>query len=830
MSIDAFRLSPADLRPRTDAGSIGIDSTEHAAPLDHIIGQERAVRAIEFGVEMPGEQYNIAVVGPPGSGRSSVANLYLRQQACHRPVPRQWCYVNNFDDPRRPIAVSTPPGQATVLRDEMDEFLAQLREDIPRTFDGDPFSERRREITLQFETRQQQMMQDLETYLQERGFTLMRSQMGLHIAPVVKGEVLSSEAYDQLDAETKQRLEGYRPELAEKFENTMRQTRDMDRERRQALERVRDELVGFVVDQLMVDVRTKFADSPKILSYLAAVRKDVIQNADEFLPDQQEQQPALPFLQRRGDDQGWFSRYAVNVLAEPGTDGCAPVIIEDNPTYQNLIGRIEFRAEFGAMATDFTQIRAGALHRANGGYLVLEARDLLSQAMAWDGLKRALKTREIRVESINQFYGMVSTTTLEPEPIPLQVKVVIISDEYLYQLLSTADEDFRETFRVKAEFRSTMPRDAQAVRDYASFIGDTCREQGLHHLDAGAVAVVVDESARAADDQHKLSTRMSTVVDLVRQSSFWAERAGHALVTAEDVARAVGEQTYRLSNVAERFVERIGEGVVLIATDGAQVGQVNGLSVVGMSDFQFGIPSRVTARTFLGRAGVVSIDREVKMSGPIHDKGQLILSAWLGSRFAQKAPLSVSATLTFEQSYGGIEGDSASSTELYALLSSLSGVALKQNIAVTGSVNQAGVVQAIGGANNKIEGFYDVCKALGLTGDQGVMIPRSNVRHLMLRDDVVKAVEENRFHIYAVSTIEEGIELLSGVAAGEADAEGTYPPESVFGRVQARLAEYTRLSKEKPAGDGDREAGNERAEAAEENPPAPGTPAGEASA
>ncbi len=791
-------LSVEQLRLRTDPASIGIDSTEAAPPLDHIIGQERAVRSIEFGVEMPGEQYNIAVVGPPGTGRSRVTQQFLREQACRQRVPDQWCYVNNFEDPLRPKAISTPSGRASALRKEMEELVKQLREDIPRTLEGDLYAERRREITLAFQERQQTLMQDLEQYVQERGFTLIRSQMGLHIAPVVEGEPLSSESYEQLDPETRERLESYRPALTEKFENTMRQTRDLDRQRRQALEEVRNELVGFVVDQLIGDIRAMFEDCPEILDFLTAVRNDVVENADQFAADQQqEQQTPMPFMPRRAQSEGWFNRYSVNVLSEPDADNCAPVVIEDNPIYQNLLGRIEFRAEFGAMVTDFTQIRAGALHRANGGYLVLDARNLLMQGLAWDALKRALRNREIKVESIGQFYGLVSTSTLEPEPIPLQVKVVMIGEEWLYQLLNLADEDFRKEFKVKAEFHSTMPRTAEAVREYASFIGDKVRNDNLRHFDAGAIAQVVEEASRMADDQEKLTARMAHVEDLVRQSAYWAERAGHPMVTAEDVGRAVGEQIYRLSHMAERFVERIDEGVVLINTDGAVAGQVNGLSVISLSDFQFGIPSRVTARTFLGKAGVVSIDREVKMSGPIHDKGQLILSAWLASRFAQQAPLSMSATLTFEQSYGGIEGDSASSTELYALLSSLSGVPLKQSIAVTGSVNQAGQVQAIGGANAKIEGFYDVCKAQGLTGDQGVMIPRSNMRHLMLRSDVLHAVEEGRFRVYAVSTIEEGIEVLTGVPAGEADDEGRYPADTVFGRVQERLDEYNRLSKQK---------------------------------
>jgi len=796
MNCKDYELGIKQLRRRTDPATLGFKSTEETLPLEHIIGQERAVRAIDFGIHMPGNKYHIVVVGPPGSGRTSVVKQFLDAQARSRPCPNEWCYVHNFDDPGRPRALRAPAGRAAILRREMKELVSRIKEDIPRTLEGELYEQRRREITLEYQNKQQALLEELQKSVNERGFALIQSQMGLHIAPVVDGKALTSEQYDQLDPEARQRLESHRPELTEQFDKTMRITRQLDRERRRALQQITYELIGFVVDQLMADTRAQFQDCPKILEYLDAVRRDLVAHADEYMPQQAAQPSLIPDPRAIRDE--WSKRYQINVLSSSNPEGCAPVVVEDNPTYQNLIGRIEHRAEFGAMLTDFTHIRAGALHRANGGYLIVEAKDLLSNPLAWHGLKRALHNQEIKIEEIAQFYGLVSTVRLEPEPIPLDVKVVIIAEEWLYQALNTADEDFRDQFKVKAEFHTTMPRTPDTTQDLTRFIGDTCRRQGLRHFDAPAVARIVEEASRLADDQEKLTTRLAVIQEIVEQGAFWAAQAKHALVTAEDVDRAVGERRYRLAHIAERYADRIEEGVVLINTTGSVVGQVNGLSVLQLPHFAFGIPSRVTARTFAGKAGVVSIDREVKMSGPIHDKGQLILSAWLASRFAQERPLTMSATLTFEQSYSGIEGDSASSTELYALLSSLSGIPLKQNLAVTGSINQAGEIQAIGGVNAKVEGFFDVCKRRGLTGDQGVLMPAANVRHLMLRQDIVEAADQGQFHVYAVSTVEEGIELLTDTPVGEPDEDGHYPENSVFGKVHARLAEYAARSEKRP--------------------------------
>jgi len=783
-----LELTPEQLRLKSAPSMFSFKSTAEIQPLDRVIGQERAVRAIDFGVDMPSYGYNIFAVGPAGSGRTTAVRQFLGRRALLRPVPSDWCYVYNFQDPRRPRAVDLPPGRAMELRDQMDKALQQLRAEIPRAFEGEYFEERRREIGLSLQRKQQELLRGLEAYLNERGFALVRTQMGLGIIPMLDGKVLSPEDYEALDPEIKTRFESTRPELQERYDKTMRQTRELDRKGKQEIDNITQELAGFVVDQVLGYLKEGYANCPEVLAYLDAVRGDVIKHVSDFMPSSEEEK--VPFFLARGGGDRDLKRYQVNVLTEKAECECAPVVIEDNPTYHNLVGRIEHRAEFGAMVTDFTQIRPGALHRANGGYLVVEAKNLLANPSAWDGLKRALRNREIKIEEMARFYGLVATATLEPEPIPLDVKVVIIGDARLYHLLYTLDEDFRELFKVKAEFTGTMPRDEQACLDYAALVGDLCRREGLGHFAPSAVARLIDEAARLANDQHKLTTHFADVADLVREAVFWARHADHELVVADDVRKAIDERTHRLNRAAERYVETIQEGVILIDTEGEQVGQVNGLSVIQLANFEFGLPSRVTAKTFAGRAGVVSIDREVKMSGPIHDKGQLILASCLASRFAQQKALSMSGSLTFEQSYSGVEGDSASSTELYALLSSLSEVPIRQDLAVTGSVNQFGQVQAIGGANAKIEGFFDLCKARGLTGDQGVLVPASNVRHLMLREDVVEAVAEAKFHIYAVSTIEEGIELLTGRPAGEVNEEGAYPEGSVYALVQARLDKY----------------------------------------
>ncbi len=788
-------LGVDQLRKRSGPSQFPFESTADLSPLQRVIGQERALRAIDFGIDIPSYGYNMFVVGPAGSGRTTAVRRFLDRRASRRPAPADWCYVYNFDDARRPRAISLPAGRASELREAMEELVSRLQQEIPRAFEGEYYEQRRRELLEKLQQQQQQLLQSLEQYLNERDFALIRSQAGLGILPMMNGEPMTAQAYEKLDPDTKRKFESHRPELQEQFEKTMRATRQLDRQARGDTENINKEMAGFVVDNLMDDIKGSFGDCEKVLHYLSEVREDAIRNASSFTSKDSEQESPLAIIAGAREERP-SDRYRVNVLSETcGEDACAPVVIEDNPTYHNLIGRIEHRAEFGAMVTDHTQICAGALHRANSGYLVLEAKSILANPVVWEALKRALRNRKIKIEEVAQLYGLVATSSLEPEPIPLDIKVVIIGDERLYQLLYAYDEDFRELFKVKAQFATRMPRGEESPQEYARFVGDLCRRENLHHFDSGAMASLYDEAARWAEDQNRVTTRFADVADLVREASFWAEKSERESVTAEDVRKAVAERTHRLNYASERYRETIQDGVILIDTTGSVTGQVNGLSVIQTANHAFGLPSRITAKTFVGKAGVVSIDREVKMSGPIHDKGQLILSSYLSSRFAQNGALNVSASLTFEQQYSGVEGDSASSTELYALLSSLSQVPIKQNLAVTGSVNQLGQVQAIGGVNAKIEGFYDLCKTLGLTGDQGVLIPTSNVNHLMLREDVVEAVAKGEFHVYSVSTIEEGIELLTGVPAGEADQDGHYSERTVYALVQARLERYAECMK-----------------------------------
>lgn len=789
-------LKPEQLRQKTDAALFTFESTEELEPLERIIGQDRAVTAIDFGVEIPSKGYNIYAVGPPGSGRTTAVRRFLNQRAAGRPAPPDWCYVYNFDEPRQPRALQLPSGRANELRRKMEELVERIQDELPRMFEGQSYEERRREFMQEMQERQMEIYQNLENYLNERGFALIRSQAGLAIAPMLNGEVLSAEDYQKLDPEIKKRFEDHRPELQREFDEAMRKARQLDRESKEALERINAEMVGFLLDTLMADIREAFEECPQVLEHLNAVRADIISNLNRLMPRGEGQQQQLPFgLSPQRQQERAFDRYAIGVLAQNESGQPAPVIIEDNPNYHNLLGRIEHRTEMGTMVTDFRQIRPGALHRANGGYLVVEARGLLTNAMAYDALKRALRNNEIKIEEMAQFFGLVATVSLEPEPIPLDVKVVIIGDHRLYQVLYAMDEEFRELFKVKAEFVMDMSRDENSLQDLAGFVGDLCRRESLIHFAPEAVARLAEESSRAASDQEKLSTHFASMADLVRESSYHANRAGHSLTQASDIQNAVDDKRRRLDYVKQRYLEVIRRGTILVQTEGAIVGQTNALSVAQSADFIFGLPSRISARTFMGRSSVVSVEREVKLSGPIHGKGNMILSSYLAGRFAQQRPLTMSASLTFEQNYSGVEGDSASSTELYSILSSLADVPIKQSFAVTGSVSQSGQVQAIGGVNAKIEGFFDLCRERGLTGDQGVLIPQSNVRNLMLRSDVVEAVEQGQFHICAVSTIEEGIELLTGMPAGEEDEEGNYPEGTLYALVKKKLDTYAERMK-----------------------------------
>lgn len=791
-------LSPHQLNHACPPGIFEFQSTAELPPLEEVVGQDRATRAIEFGIDITSEGYNIFALGPTGAGKTTVIHQFLQRKASTQPVPNDWCYVNSFDDPGRPRAVSLPPGRGCTFRDNMRELVDKLRADMVRAFESDHHEQRKKDIIREIQEQQAAAFAELESYLNERSFALVRTPTGLAIAPMMDGKPLPAEEYTALDAETKEHFEAHRGNLEEQMGMTMRQVRDRDREIKTRVDHLDHELAQFVVGDHLKELRDKYADCESVLRYLEEVEKDIVHNASYFLAPPEQPQPtphptAVPLFTESTP----LRRYEVNLLVNNCLSEGAPVVVETNPAYHNLIGRIEHRVEFGAMVTHFTMIKAGALHRANGGYLVLEAKRLLSNPLAWDALKRAVSNREIRIEEMGEALRTITSATLEPKPIPLDVKVILIGDPELYYLLYDLDQDFRELFKVKADFETRMERNRQTIRRYALFIGERCRQENLRHFDPTGVARVVEYGSQLVEDQDKLSTRFADIANIVRESAYWATRNDHEWVTSNDVQRALDERTHRSNRVEEYILEATQRGFLFVDTTGEVVGQVNGLSILTVGDYEFGKPSRISATTFMGKAGLVNIDREVKMTGPIHDKGALILTGYLGGKYAQQKPLSLSASVVFEQAYEGVEGDSASSTELYALLSSLSGIPIRQGIAVTGSVNQRGEIQPVGGVTRKIEGFFDVCKRKGLTGEQGAIIPAANVKNLMLRGDVVSAVEGGQFHVYPVLTVDEGISVLTNCEAGEIQEDGAYPEGTINFLVIERLNRLAEESKKR---------------------------------
>ena len=787
-------LPAQKLRRVCDPGQFEFTSTEELPELEEIIGQERATRAIDFGIDIPCYGYNIYALGPAGAGKMTTIQTFLERKARTEKVPEDWVYVNNFEDPYQPWAISLPLGGAGVLRDEVDEMLKSLQEEIPRAFESEEYDQHKARIARELDEKRNAEFKSLEAFVNKQGFALLRTPMGLIFAPMVDGQPMSEEQYQALEPEKKKELEKHRPALQKELEKATRQVRELEKEAKDRLRNLDKEIAAFTVDHFFEALKEKYSQHDELLAYLDAMRNDMVQKIDVLRQAAQapgegaaagETMPAF-FAARLKSP---FDRYQINVIVDNSSTKGAPVIVEANPTYQNLVGRIEHKAEFGSLVTDFSMIRGGALHRANGGYLVLDAKAVLSSPLAWTSLKRALRNKEIRIEEMAQQQSLIATVSLAPEPIPLDVKVVLIGDPQTYYLLYSLDEEFQKLFKVKADFATDMDWTPENLQKYALFVHARCREESLRHFDNEAVAKVIEYSSRLVENQEKLTTRFAHVADIAREASYWACREGHDLVTAAHVQKAIEERVYRSNQIEERIREQIEDGTIMVNTDGEVVGQVNGLSILSLGDYTFGKPSRITARTFLGQKGVINIEREAKLSGNIHDKGVLILSGYLGGKYAQEIPLSLSASICFEQSYSGVEGDSASSTELYALLSSLSGFSIKQGIAVTGSVNQKGEVQAIGGATRKIEGFFDVCKVQRLTGEQGVIIPEQNIKNLMLREDVVDAVRQGKFHIYPVRTIDEGITVLTGVEAGERQEDGAYPEGTVNHAIQNRLRE-----------------------------------------
>ncbi len=787
-------LPPEALLRRCDPALLPFRTTEELQDLEGILGQDRAIEAVRFGIGIRRKGYNLFALGAPGTGRHTLVRQSIQKQAATEPRPPDWCYVHNFAQPHKPRALRLPAGRGAALRRDMARLVEDLTTSIPAAFRTDEYRIRRQAIEEELKEKQAQAFEAVDRTAREHDIAIVHTPMGVAFTPLHDGAMLSPDELRKLPEKERQSLESEVAVLKERLQQTLQQVPKWEWESRERLRELNREITMHAVGHLIDGTRGKYSDLPDVLAYLADVQNDVIANALEFRPPEDDPvPPALRALLPEPTAGGPpFGHYRVNLLVDHGASSGAPVVLGENPGFANLAGRVEHVSQMGALVTDFNLIKPGLLHLANGGYLILDAQKVLAQPYAWEGLKQALASEQIRIESLAQALSLMSTVSLEPETIPLDVKVVLVGPPLLYYLLARLDPDFSELFKVAADFEEEIPRTDENTLLYARLITTLLRREGLRHFDRDAVAAVIERSARLAADQEKLSARLQGIDDLLREADYIAGLAGRSIVTAADVRGAVGARIRRSDRLRERALEEIRRGTILIDTQGAKVGQINGLSAIELGEFAFGRPVRITARVWMGRGEVVDIEREVELGGPLHSKGVLILSGFLGARYAADRPLSLSASLVFEQSYGAIEGDSASSAELYALLSALSGAPIRQDLSVTGSVNQHGQVQPIGGVNEKIEGFFDLCAARTLSGEQGVLIPASNVKHLMLRQDVIEAVAAGTFRIYAIETIDQGIEILTGVRAGERDAAGRFPDGTINQRVEARLQDMAR--------------------------------------
>ena len=800
---------PAErLRRICDPSSLGFRTTEGLKPVEGIIGQARAIRALQFGLAIQEHGFNIYVAGLPGTGRTTAVKAFLEELARQKEVPTDWCYVHHFKDPYFPKAMKLPPGKGKVLQEDMRKLVEEARREIPRVFEKEDYTMRRERIGDGLRKKREALFTRLGERAQEKGFLIQSSQVGLLIIPVVDGNPMSDQDFMALPPERKEEILKKRSVVEEELKAATKELKAAEKEANEELQNLDREVALFAVGYLLNDLKERYEDLPQVLNYLKEVQEDILENIGQFRGGGEgSSEMLLPMARLR---ELAFRKYQVNVVVDNSGMTGAPVVMEFNPTYNNLFGRIEKESEFGALVTDFTMIRAGSLHRANGGYLVVQVEELLRNIFSWDGLKRSIRNREIAIEEAGERLGFIATKSLSPKPIPLETKVILIGNPALYHLLFAYDEDFNELFKVKADFDTRMDWTEENIKTYAASLWSLCCRERLRHMDAGAVAKVIEHSSRLAEDQEKLSTRFIEISDIMREANHYASSAGSSLVTRGEVEKAIEERIYRSNLIQERINDLIAKGVFCIDTEGEVVGQVNGLAVISLGDFAFGRPNRITVSVGLGREGIIDIERESKLGGRIHTKGVMILGGFLADRYAQDKPLALSARLVFEQSYEEVEGDSASSTELYALLSALSGLPIRQGIAVTGSVNQKGQVQAIGGVNQKVEGFFQICQAKGLTGAQGVIIPESNLSNLMLKEEVVQAAREGKFHIWPVKTIDEGIEILTGQQAGQKRADLTFEPDTVNDRVNRRLRELARQLR-----DFTKEEGREKGETAD---------------
>lgn len=788
MAKDKLHLTVDELKKKQDPSFFKFKSTAELEPLVGTIGQKRAVDSINFGLNIKTKGFNIYVSGPAGTGKQSTINAHVNDSAKTMPKPSDWCYVFNFQDESQPLAIELPAGMANKFAEDMNELTEDIKNDIPRAFESEEYERRKNKLINGFEEEREQALAQIQNKAAKQGFAVEITNTGIMTVPLVKGKPMKREEYAKLSKEKQGAVQDKGEELQEQINESLRRIKKQEKQTKTDAKELDEEIAIFAMGHLLDEKQKKYKKFPKITKYLDDVKQDIVDNVNDFkkIKDKAGTVPGLEFLQAK---QPSFDNYQVNVVVDNSKTQGAPVVFETNPSYYNLFGKIEYRPELGAATTNYNLIKPGAVHKANGGFLLIRAYDVLTNMFSWETLKRTLLREKIKIENIGEQYRTVPIATIKPEPIPADFKIILIGGPQIYMLLYTLDEDFKKLFKVKADFNNVMARSENHVTDYAKFIRSRAQCCGTKDFTPSGVAKIIEFGGFLAEDQQKLSSKFHDLADIISESSYWAEVDNQELVDADHVQKAIDEKTYRSNMLEEKSQEYIKRNFIYIDTEGEQVGQVNALSIIDLGDYYFGRPSKITARVSVGKKGVLNIEREVKMGGPIHNKGVLILSGYLHGKYGNNKPLTIDASLTFEQEYSGIEGDSASSTELYALISQISELPIKQSIAVTGSVNQQGQVQPIGGVNRKIEGFYKTCKYKGLTGDQGVMIPRSNVQTLMLSDEVINAVKDGQFHIWAVETIDEGIEVLTGKKAGELQADGTYPIGTAHYLVDKHLKE-----------------------------------------
>ncbi len=782
-------LSYKDLKTLCNPNLFKFDTTDEITDKDLIYGQDRGIKALEFGIKVDSKGYNLYLEGPSGVGKTMYTKKYVTQVASKEKTPNDWCYIYNFHNPNEPVAISLPAGQGQVFKQEMDDFIINIKKDIMATFANEDFDKQKNLMKSKFEEEKNKMLEKLNKQALKSGFQVKTAQNGVYMMPVIDGKALEEDEFDKLDDDTKKTFEDNSSIVQDQIITVINQIKIMEKENDKKIEEWQSNIALITINSHINPLKTKYKKNSKLITFFEAIKKDILKNISLFIKEEVDETKAQTLKQE--NVKPWLN-YRVNLFVDNSNLTGSPVIMDSNYLYHNLFGKLEYENQYGMLKTDFTMLKSGLLHKANGGYIILQASDLLANPICYETLKKALLVKEINIENNMEQRSYMVMISLKPEPIPLDVKVLLLGDSELYHALLSLDPDFKKLFKIKVEFEEDAPRTESNINKLSRFVHSFSTKEGMLPLDKYAMAKIVEYASKLADDKTKLSTRFNEIGEIIAESSTWAKLAKNKVVTAEFIDKTLSERVDRVKKYDAKYMEMIKDNTLLINTTGFEVGMINGLTILTIGDYCFGKPSRITANTFMGKDGIINIEREIDMSGSSHSKGVLILSGYLGEEFAQDMMLSLNASLCFEQLYNGVDGDSASSTELYAILSSLSGIPINQSIAVTGSVNQKGFIQPIGGVNEKIEGFYQTCKSRGLTGDQGVIIPIQNVRNLNLNDDVISSVKDGNFHIYAISTIDEGIEILTGVPAGKKNSEGKFPAGTIKYLAYEKLKKYAK--------------------------------------